>query len=167
MDANDYFNNLSGTPRPFANNNEWAASLGGPIKKDKLFFFADTEGIRYIVPSTQTVFSPTVGFSNATLANLAATNPAEVPLYSKMFSLYQGAPGYGNGVPVAGTCLDLTAYAGNCFQKYSANPALPGTEYIISGRVDYNLSDRDHMFWRGADGPWHAGHLRRSHQQRI
>ncbi|MGA2373134.1 MAG: carboxypeptidase regulatory-like domain-containing protein [Candidatus Korobacteraceae bacterium] len=148
MDANDYFNNLSGTSRPFANNNEWAASLGGPIKKDKLFFFADTEGIRYIVPSTQTVFSPTVGFANATLANLAVTNPAELPLYSKMFSLYQAAPGYGNGVPVAGTCLDLTSLAGNCFQKYSANPALPGTEYIISGRVDYNLSDKDHMFWR-------------------
>ncbi len=148
MDANDYFNNLSGTPRPFANNNEWAASLGGPIKKDKLFFFADTEGIRYIVPSTQTVFSPTAGFSNATLANLAVTNPVEIPVYSKMFNLYQAAPGYGNGVPVAGSCLDLTAYAGNCFQKYSANPALPGTEYIISGRVDYNLSDKDHMFWR-------------------
>jgi hypothetical protein len=146
MDANDYFNNLSGTPRPFANNNEWADSFGGPIKKDKLFFFADNEGIRYIVPSTQQVFSPTVGLANATLANLAATNPAEVPLYSKMFSLYQAAPGYSNGVPVAGSCLDLTAFAGNCFQQYSANPALPGTEYIISGRVDYNLSDKDHTY---------------------
>ncbi len=52
MDANDWFNNLNSTPRPFANNNEWAASIGGPIKKDKLFFFVDTEGIRYIVPSS-------------------------------------------------------------------------------------------------------------------
>ena len=53
MNANDWFNNLNGTPRPFANNNQWAASVGGPIKKDKLFFFADTEGLRYIVPSGQ------------------------------------------------------------------------------------------------------------------
>ena len=145
MDANDYFNNLNGTPRPFANNNEWADSFGGPIKKDKLFFFADNEGIRYIVPSTTTVFSPTVAFSNATLANLALTDPASVPLYSKMFNLYQSAPGYSRGVPVTGGgCEDFT-FAGNCFQQYGATPALPGTEYIISGRIDYNMSDRDHL----------------------
>jgi hypothetical protein len=148
MDANDYFNNLTQTPRPFANNNEWAASLGGPIKKDKLFFFADTEGIRYIVPSSGQVFSPTTSFANATLANLAATSPASVPLYAKMFNLYESAPGYSNGVGVPGSCLDLTTFSGSCFQSYGATPALPGTEYIISGRVDYNLSDRDHLFWR-------------------
>ncbi len=151
MDANDYFNNLNGTPRPFANNNEWAASLGGPIKKDKLFFFANTEGIRYIVPSTTTVFSPTVGFANATLANLATVDPASVPLYQKMFSLYQSAPGYNRITPLANGntgCLDLTAFAGNCFGSYGATPALPGTEYIISGRIDYNVSDKDHLFWR-------------------
>jgi hypothetical protein len=152
MDANDYFNNLSSTPRPFANNNEWMASLGGPIKKDKLFFFADTEGIRYIVPSSTTVYSPTVGFADATLANIAATSPASLPLYTKMMNLYESAPGYSRQSALSnGTtgCQDLTTYTGgNCFGQYGATPALPGTEYIISGRVDYNLSDQDHLFWR-------------------
>src|SRR5580658_5480778 len=156
MDANDWFNNLSGTSRPFANNNEWAASLGGPIKKDKLFFFADTEGIRYIVPSSTTVFAPTVAFADSTLANIAATSPASLPLYNKMFNLYENAPGYNRGTPVndgSGGCQDFTGTAGfgagvPCFQQYGATPALPGTEYIISGRVDYNLSDKDHLFWR-------------------
>ena len=72
MDANDWFNNLNGTSRPFANNNEWAASIGGPIKKDKTFFFVDTEGLRYIVPSTTPVFAPSPNFMAATLANLSA-----------------------------------------------------------------------------------------------
>ena len=128
------FNNLSGTPRPFANNNEWAASIGGPIKKDKLFFFVDTEGIRYIVPSSQTVFSPTQGFAQATLANIAATDPAALPLYTKMFDLYQSAPGYNRLTALAGGgngCLDFTGFAGNCFGQYGATPALPGTEYIL------------------------------------
>src|SRR5580658_10281528 len=151
MDANDWFNNLNGTSRPFANNNEWAASLGGPIKKDKLFFFADTEGIRYIVPSSQTVFAPTVAFADSTLANIAATSPASLPIYTKMMNLYENAPGYNRLAPIAGGgtgCLDLTSFAGNCFGQYGATPALPGTEYIISGRIDYNLSDKDHLFWR-------------------
>src|ERR1035437_3432881 len=59
MDANDWFNKhadlttgATNSPRPFANNNEWATSIGGPIQKDKTWFFADYEGIRYIVPST-------------------------------------------------------------------------------------------------------------------
>src|ERR1700756_1360276 len=73
MNANDYFNNLTQTSRPFANNNEWAASLGGPIKKDKLFFFVDNEGVRYIVPSTTPVFTPTPTFIGQTLSNLTAT----------------------------------------------------------------------------------------------
>src|SRR5580692_4540607 len=154
MDANDYFNNLNGTSRPFANNNEWAASLGGPIKKDKTFFFVDTEGLRYIVPSTTPVFAPSPAFAAATLSNLAANAPNDVPLYTRMFNLYENAPGYNRGTPVndgSGGCQDFTGTAGfgagvPCFQQYGATPALPGTEYIISGRVDYNLSDKDHLF---------------------
>ena len=38
LNANNYFNNQSGTPRPFDNANQWATSFGGPIKKDKTFF---------------------------------------------------------------------------------------------------------------------------------
>ena len=148
FDANSYLNNLTATPLPFNNNNEWAASIGGPIKKDKIFFFVDTEGIRYIVPSTQTVFAPTTAFATATLANIAATNPAEVPLYSKAFSLYEGAPGYSTGTPVAGSCgAGFSGPAINCFQSWTANPSEPATEFVTVGRVDYNPTDRDHLFW--------------------
>ena len=162
MDANDWFNNCgptqgptgspicSGdtTPRPFANNNEWAASIGGPIKKDKLFFFVSTEGIRYIVPSTTQVFAPTPNYIAGTLANLAAVSPASLPLYQQLFNLYQTAPGYNASAfgPGDGGCG--APIVGNCVGSYFATPALPGTEWILSGRVDYNLSDKDHLFWR-------------------
>src|SRR5271165_2517288 len=101
LDANDWFNNHTTpqTPRPFANNNEWGANFGGPIKKDKIFFFVDYEAIQYIVPSTQPVYAPTPAFMQATLANLAATNPAEVPIYSKMFGFYSAAKGYPGSNP--------------------------------------------------------------------
>jgi hypothetical protein len=149
MDANDWFNNLNGTSRPFANNNEWAASIGGPIKKDKTFFFVDTEGLRYIVPSTTPVFAPTPNFMAATLANLSQVAPNEVSLYQKYFGLFQNAPGYNAtafGPGDGGNCG--VNIVGNCIGQYQATPGLPGTEYIISGRVDQNFSDKDHVFWR-------------------
>ena len=152
MNANDWFNNLNQAPRPFANNNEWAASFGGPIKKDKLFFYADNEGIRYIVPSTQQVYSPTPQYVNATLANLAAVDPAALPVYRQLFNFYQTAPGYSGSTafgPGDGGCgIPGFAPGENCFGQYQASPALPGTEWLLAGRVDYNMSDKDHLFWR-------------------
>lgn len=44
LDANDYFNKLNGAAIPNFHRYQWGGSLGGPIKKDKIFFFADYEG---------------------------------------------------------------------------------------------------------------------------
>jgi hypothetical protein len=154
MDANDWFNNLNNTPRPFANNNEWAASFGGPIKKDKVFFFVDNEGIRYIVPASGPVYVPSPTFIGQTLSNLAATAPSEVALYQKLFNLYTSAPGYNGTNYIPGSCgsvlgtVNSAFNANNCFSTYQTTPALPGTEWILSGRVDVNFSDKDHAFWR-------------------
>jgi len=41
MNANNWFNKQAGNDRPFDNANQWAASLGGPIRKDKTFFFVN------------------------------------------------------------------------------------------------------------------------------
>src|SRR5262249_13300155 len=44
FNANNWFNKAFDEPRLFSIANQWAASFGGPIKKNKLFFFFDTEG---------------------------------------------------------------------------------------------------------------------------
>ncbi len=78
FNANDWFSKssqiASGQPNEsvFAVANQWAGSVGGPIKKDKLFFYADQEGLRYAVPSVQQVFFPTPAFSSAILSNTAS-----------------------------------------------------------------------------------------------
>ena len=48
LNANDYFANLAGTPRPALNQNQFGGTVGGPIEKDKLFFFGSYQGTRQI-----------------------------------------------------------------------------------------------------------------------
>src|ERR1700674_3564719 len=60
LDANDFFSNASHLPKAVLKRNQFGAAVGGPIRKDKTFFFFDYEGIRqskgvagvtYVVPS--------------------------------------------------------------------------------------------------------------------
>jgi len=90
FNANDWFNNQAGNPKPFSNANQWAGSFGGPIKKDKLFFFVNTEGLRVLIPVSQTISAPTAAFEQATVNNLTAMGlNASLPFYC------QGGAGVG------------------------------------------------------------------------
>src|SRR5437870_2179355 len=70
LNANDWFLNALDQPRPFEIANQWAGSLGGPIKKDKLFFFFNTEGLRLLLPQNFYVTIPSPQFEAATIANI-------------------------------------------------------------------------------------------------
>jgi len=61
MNANQWFNDYYGAPLPYSNANQGGAGIGGPIVKDKAFFFANYETLRFVtpVPHTRTRSSPT------------------------------------------------------------------------------------------------------------
>jgi hypothetical protein len=56
--ANDFFNNRSGVDRPKLIRNTFGGSLGGPIWKDKLFFFYSYEGRRDVSDTSVTTLVP-------------------------------------------------------------------------------------------------------------
>src|SRR5580698_4268704 len=64
LNATDFFSNLNGLPKPHAVSNNWGAAGGGPIKRNKLFFFTDTEGLRYVLPFGGNVAYPSPQFQS-------------------------------------------------------------------------------------------------------
>lgn len=150
LNANDFFNNQSGTPRPFDNVNQWGAAIGGPIKRDKSFFFFNYEGLRVVLPTRDTVYAPDASYEGQTLANLASNgNSAEIPAYQKLFSLYDNAPGRSNATVVTcDTCTNPDGTPANGFGtvKFNGTAGNFTHEYLMSGRVDQVLGAKDHLF---------------------
>jgi hypothetical protein len=160
MNANNWMNNNSDpvVPRPFSNANQWAGSVGGPIIKNKTFFFFDTEGLRFILPNVIATNVPTPAFASAVLNNVAVLQPASLPLYQQMMGLFANAPGAAGAQPIAnnGACSALTpailpGFNGatqNCFATYNATPSALAKEWIIAFKIDQNIGQNDKLFGR-------------------
>jgi len=143
LNANEYFNNQQGVKRPFDNDNQWAAAIGGPVKKDKLFFFVNTEGLRVVFPTNTAVYIPSASYQSSVLTSVAANNPSELPFYQNMFSLYNNANGAAGAVPFVddgGVNPDV-----NTFRSTASSGA---NEWILTGRADWNIGDNDKMYVR-------------------
>ena len=178
LNANDFFNNLVGTPRQKAVSNQYAAQIGGPVIHNKLFFFADTEGIRYTQPSASFVNFPTAALQNTVLNTVPA---ASAPLYTQMFHLLQTSPFYSAATPITTGSGPLQDTSGNLgCGSYAGTPVFgePNTyfgtasaggvavpcmtaaqgvsrgalrEWMAIGRVDWNVSDKQKIFLRVSD----------------
>ena len=59
LDANDWFSDQAGSPIPALRRNQFGGTFGGPIKKNKTFFFVDYEGLRQHSANSNTFGVPT------------------------------------------------------------------------------------------------------------
>src|SRR6202041_1052703 len=58
LDAKDWFTNFNGLPKPEERQNDFGGVLGGPVRKNKTFFFFSYEGLRLRQPSAQETSVP-------------------------------------------------------------------------------------------------------------
>jgi len=75
--AADSFSQPNGVPQNVWN--QFGGSLGGPIKKDKLFFFGDFQGMRNHFATSSLYTTPIDAFKNGDFSSIAATNPIYDP----------------------------------------------------------------------------------------
>ncbi len=160
FEANDWFSNSTGTPRTPLVRNTFGGALGGPIVKNKLFFFYSYEGRR---DATSTSVSRTVplaslgqGVINYTYCPDAACNN---PLPASL-NLSQNQQAYAD-TGINQVALDALAAAA---AKYPANDTSVGDQLNTSGfrfnaptpvklnshvaRFDYTLNSKQNIFVR-------------------
>jgi hypothetical protein len=157
LNANTFFNKarIGGqpvAPRSFVNDNQWGGDFGGPIVKNKLFGYFNTEGLRVLIPTSSAVAIPTQAFADATLANLAAKGLTKsIPFYQSIFNLYKNAPGAQRATAAAGSCAavpNIPANVTQCIQNFQSSLSNLTHDALYTGRVDYNLTDKDRAFLR-------------------
>jgi len=75
LDANDFFSNQAGLPRPGHSRNQYGFSLGGPIIKNKTFFFVDLERVLENDPVPIVATVPTAAERQGDFSNTLITDP--------------------------------------------------------------------------------------------
>ncbi|MGH9605939.1 MAG: carboxypeptidase regulatory-like domain-containing protein [Terracidiphilus sp.] len=160
FNAEDYFlhaNDTAGniTPKPLSIVNEFGVSVGGPIRKNKLFFFAHYEGVRIVSPLVTPTTLPTPAYQQYVLEQLATggsdpvtgtilpAQPAEIPFYKNMFSLLP-APG---GSPVAITGCPLLDGSG-CATQQQRSLNNSDSEDLIVLKIDHTINAKDSVWYR-------------------
>jgi hypothetical protein len=155
LHANDSPGNIGQKPRDVIN--QFGGSIGGPILRNKLFFFGHYEGIRIALPIVSETTLPTPAYQQYVLAQLAtggtdpvtgtvfAAEPAEIPFYKNMFSLLP-APG-GSPVAITGCPAALSAGSG-CATQQQRSLNNSDSEDLVVLRLDDTIGPKDSVWLR-------------------
>jgi hypothetical protein len=151
LNANQWQNNLTGVKKPIVRWNEYGGTIGGPIKRNKLFFFADYQAERLVTPSSAnfTVLTPLErqgNFSELLSQKLTVKDPLT------------GLPFQGNIIPTNRLSPAARAIVNSSYYPAPINGNLANNQSNLSntkttadqgdGRIDWSASDKDHVFGR-------------------
>jgi hypothetical protein len=176
LNATDYFLHANDTPgniarKPRSTVNEFGVSVGGPILKDRLFFFSHYEGIRIALPlvARTTVPSPAYqqyvlqqlprGGSDPINGTMLPAQAQEAAFYKKMFALYSNTAGTptpvltcpldASGALLPGTQTATNLFNGSgCANIFTKSMNNSDSENLIVVKIDHTLSANDSVWYR-------------------
>ncbi|MFZ0692409.1 MAG: carboxypeptidase-like regulatory domain-containing protein [Acidobacteriaceae bacterium] len=163
LEANNWFNNNDGVARPPLIRNQFGGNFGGPIFKNKLFFFFDYNGRRDTLSNLVERTVPMDDFRNGTIAYCNNTSPKNGCVQSTLTSAQVAAhdpSGIGfdqdlltffdKRYPAAN---DLSGAAGDTINTagFRFNAPFPYVENDYVARIDYSLNNTMKLFIVGHD----------------
>src|SRR6266446_3742067 len=130
LDAADFFTNKAGATKNPLHRNQYGGTIGGPILKNKMFFFGSYEGFRQIAPQVSSTRVPSA-------TDLASVDQSKWDPISKSLLQFWPAPN------VAGAAQGSNNFIAN----------VSATTYDQTGlaKVDYNFTEKDHLSARWAE----------------
>lgn len=166
LNSMNYFVKMLGGRKPRSNVNQFGGTIGGPIIKNKLFFFGSVEGMRIVLPAVLSNTLPTSAYQSYVLSQLPVggfdpalnmtlpPEPGEVAPYQNLFTLL-GDTSSGVPITVPGCPFDVgggppaSPGAGDgCANTHRFSRSPPAKETLYTAKVDYNFSPRDATWYR-------------------
>jgi len=169
LHANDTAENVAQKPRSTVN--EFGVSMGGPVRKDKLFFFTHYEGIRIALPLVARTTVPSPAYQQYLLGQLPQggidpTNgtqlpaePGEVGFYQNMFQLYRNTAGTptpvlscpldANGSLLPGTQSATNLFDGaGCANIRTQSMNNSDSENLLVVKIDHTIDAGNSVWYR-------------------
>jgi hypothetical protein len=155
FEANDWFSNRAGVARPVLIRNQYGGSLGGPILKNKLFFFYNFEARKDRSQTAKTATVPSDSFRQGIVkillksgqtvplspSDVQALDPLGIGWNPYILNLMQQYP-HGNN-PLGASDKGLN------FNTLLFNAPNVLNNHAQVGKLDYNLSDKQTISVRG------------------
>jgi hypothetical protein len=168
LEANDFFSNRAGLSRAPFSFNQFGTTFGGPVKKNRTFFFFAYEGIKWNQSGSAVGTLPTAAQRAGDFSSTYSAQGGLTPIYNPFSTIpnpahpgqYVRTPFPGNKIPAS----DIDPVANNLLNylplpnqpgqgpagtnNYVVNFSTPITENQFSLRIDQAITDNQKLFGR-------------------